>query len=495
VSVHPVKVGPRLRADPRRVIAKLFVPREESSDSQSRVHLILDRVRGLTEEQVEAELDAVRASFGHRHPDFEGILLSHATLVSAQLSQTKQLSHTRQLLVGAYLTHEFSVEGAALCNPSMVKHPDQSGVPAGHTRFLMSVRAIGEGHISSVEFRTGTVTPGGITVDDPGVHLTMGTRISRGSDKTLIANRLRDVGVDPVTIRQVLSELPDVVTHETLQLANSNLHPHVLARQTVQQAMRWLNDITSSQYDLVFPSGVPVSQHLIWPSSGAESHGIEDVRMVRFVDDDGTVVYHGTYTAYDGDHITPHLLTTKDFHTYQLGAHAGPAARNKGMALFPRRIDGKYLALSRWDRENISLATSTDGRLWDRGPTLRHTIDTEFIKVGNCGSPIETEAGWLVLTHGVGPMRTYCLGAILLDLRKPDHVLAETAVPLLAPGADDRDGYVPNVVYSCGALLHDGTLTIPYGINDSSIGFGQMSLAHLLQAMRQAVTKRTHPDH
>jgi predicted GH43/DUF377 family glycosyl hydrolase len=485
MSERPIEVGRRLKADPRRVIAKLFAPGEESSDSQSRVHLIVDRVQGLSDEQVETEIHAVLAGFGHRHRDFEAVLLRHAAVVSRQLEQTRQLSRQRHLLVGAYLTHEFSVEGAALCNPSMVRHPDQSGVPVGRTRFLMSVRAIGEGHLSSVEFRTGMVWPGGLTVDDPGSHLTMGARNNAGTDKTMLANRLPDFEVDPVTAAQILAEMPDLVTEDALRHAISDLHPHVLARQTVQRAVHWLSYIASCQYELTFPADVPVGEQLIWPSSAAESHGIEDVRLVRFVDDDGSAVYHGTYTAYDGDHIAPHLLTTNDFQTYRIEAHAGPAARNKGMALFPRRIAGAYYALSRWDRENLSVATSGDGRTWRRGPVVRHAIDPwEFIQVGNCGSPIETEAGWLVLTHGVGPMRTYHLGAILLDLEQPHRVLAETATPLLAPPTEDRDGYVPNVVYSCGALLHDGTLTIPYGINDSSIGFAQMQLTHLLEGMR-----------
>lgn len=487
MSARLVTVGPRLRADPRRVIAKLFVPGEESSDSQSRVHLVVDRVRGLGEDQVEAELDAVRSGFSHRHRDLEGTLAHHAALASAHLPQAQQMSRRRHLLVGAYLTHEFSVEGAALCNPSMVEHPDQSGVPAGCIRFVMSVRAIGEGHLSSVEFRTGTASPDGIAVDDPGSHLTIGVHTSRGSDKAWMAYRLRDVGVDAVTTGQILANLPDVITAEALQQANSHLHPHLQARQSIQQAMQWLDYIALGQYDLAFPAGTPIGEQLIWPNSAAERHGIEDVRLVRFIDDDGVAVYHGTYTAYDGDHVAPHLLSTRDFQTYRIGSQAGPAARNKGMALFPRRISGRYYSLSRWDRENVSLATSTDGLLWERGPVVRQTIDTwEFVQVGNCGSPIETEAGWLVLTHGVGPMRNYCLGAILLDLNEPDRVLAETASPLLAPDGDDRDGYVPNVVYSCGALLHDDTLTIPYGVNDSSIGFGQVKLSDLLATMRRA---------
>jgi len=487
MNARPVRLGPRLQADPRRVIAKLYVPGEEASDSESRVHLIVDRVRDLTVEQVKIEFDAIRDRFSHRHRDFEAILERHAALVSASLHQTQQFSRERRLLVGAYLTHEFSVEGAALCNPSMVLHPDQSGVPVGQTRFMMSARAIGEGHLSSVEFRTGIVWSGGIRIDDPGSYLSMGTRISRDSDKAMMASRLNDLGVDPATVSQVLSELPDVFTEAVLRRTMADIHPHLLARQAVQRAVQWVGYVATSQYDLSFPDSIPISEQLIWPSGAAESHGMEDVRLVRFVDDDGTIVYHGTYTAFDGDHVAPHLLTTHDFQNYRVGPLAGPAARNKGMALFPRRVGGRYLALSRWDRENISLATSLDGRLWQCGPIVRSTVDPwEFIQVGNCGSPIETEAGWLVLTHGVGPLRTYGIGAILLDLDEPDRVLAETASPLLEADAQERDGYVPNVVYSCGALLHGDTLTIPYGISDAAIGFAQIDLATALKQMRRS---------
>jgi len=481
-----LRLPPRLRADPRRVIAKLFVPGEEASDSQSRVYQVVERVRGLTEGQVDTGLDVVRAGFAARHRDFDDILERHASLVSARLHETQQFTRQRRLLLGAYLTHEFSVEAAALCNPSMVKHPDQSGVPHGNTRFLMSVRAIGEGHLSSVEFRTGIVWPGGIAVDDPGRLLAAGTRTTRDIEKAMMVNRLEDLGIDPATAGQVLSELPDVFTEEMLRLAMADLHPHLLARQAVQNAVQWVGYVVSSQYDLTFPPGTPVGEQLIWPSGAAESHGMEDVRLVRFADDGGTVFYHGTYTAYDSDHVAPHLLTTQDFQTYRVGPLSGPAARNKGMALFPRRVGGRYLALSRWDRENISLSASSDGLYWERGPIVRSTIDPwEFIQVGNCGSPIETEAGWLVLTHGVGPMRTYSIGAILLDLDEPHRVLAETASPLLEPDADERDGYVPNVVYSCGALLSDDVLTIPYGISDAAIGFAQVGLATALERMRR----------
>jgi predicted GH43/DUF377 family glycosyl hydrolase len=482
---EPVRVGPRLSPDPRRVIAKLFVAGEESTDSESRIHLIVGRVAGLSDDRVSAELSTIRRSFGSRHRDFEGVLHRHASMVSPRLHPTRAFSDERVLLLGAYLTHEYSVEAAALCNPSMVLHPDQTGVPAGTARFLMSVRAIGEGHLSSVEFRTGCSAPRNVTVDDPGRYLELGVRTTATHEKSAFIDHLSDLGVDRETSRQLLSELPEVFHDEALRRALAALHPHLLSRQAVQLAVQLAGNLASNSYELTFPAGLPLSEQLLWPTGMAESHGMEDVRLVRFLDGDGTATYHGTYTAYDGNHIAPHLLTTQDFRRYRVAQMTGPAAINKGMALFPRRVAGRQFALSRWDRENISLATSADGLRWERGPVLRATVEPwEFIQVGNCGSPLETEAGWLVLTHGVGPMRTYSVGAMLLDLDDPSVVLAETAQPLLTPEAGERDGYVPNVVYSCGGMLHEDTLTIPYGTSDTSIGFAQLSVADLIAELR-----------
>ncbi|WP_027344890.1 glycoside hydrolase family 130 protein [Hamadaea tsunoensis] len=486
MSGNPVRVGPRLAADPRRVIAKLFAPGEEASDSQSRVHLVVDRVRALTEDEVATGLNRVRDGFASRHRDLDALLERHAATVSPRLHDTDQFSRERRLLVGAYLTHEYSVEGAALCNPSMVRHPDQAGVPAGRTRFVMSVRGIGEGHLSSIGFRTGTVWAGGVDVDDPGHHLTTGTRTSRDTVKQTMVHHLAGLGVDAITAGQILSELPGSFTDETLRYALSNLHPHLLDRPGIQQAARIAADISTSRYAVTFAAGTPPGEQLIWPQAPAERHGMEDLRLVRFSAPRSADVYLGTYTAYDGDHVTPHLLSTRGFQTYDMSPLAGPAARDKGMALFPRPVGGAYLALSRWDRENLSLATSTDGTFWERGPVIWPALEPwAFVQVGNCGSPIETEEGWLVLIHGVGPMRTYGIGAILLDLERPDRVLAAASEPLLLPAADERDGYVPNVVYSCGGLLHDGTLTIPYGLSDGAVGFAQAELAALIAGLRR----------
>jgi predicted GH43/DUF377 family glycosyl hydrolase len=235
---------------------------------------------------------------------------------------------------------------------------------------------------------------------------------------------------------------------------------------------------------MVFRPESALDERLLWPSSPAESNGMEDVRLVRFGHDDGRVSYYGTYTAYDGSHIAPQLLHTTDFGAITVGQLAGPAAANKGMALFPRQVGGRYLALSRWDRENISLCVSADFRIWQTGPTLQAPREAwQLVQLGNCGSPIETDDGWLVLTHGVGPMRTYGIGALLLDLDEPAKVVAALREPLLSANGEQRDGYVPNVAYSCGALRHGDTLTIPYGISDTSIGFAQVDLPTLIAAM------------
>jgi predicted GH43/DUF377 family glycosyl hydrolase len=258
-----------------------------------------------------------------------------------------------------------------------------------------------------------------------------------------------------------------------------------LTRGSAEAIVERIRRIASCNYQLQFPPDRPISERVIYPSSPDESRGVEDARFTRFVDDDATITYYATYTAFDGSEVTPHLLQTKDFETFESTQLIGGAARNKGMALFPRRIGGEYLMLSRWDRESIAITRSTDTRHWGAAVTLRTPVEPwELIQLGNCGSPIETPDGWLVLTHGVGPMREYGIGAILLDLDEPSKVVGALSRPMLTPADEERDGYVPNVVYSCGALIHEQTLVLPYGCSDSSIRVAFVDLQELLKALR-----------
>jgi len=472
----------RLDPDPRRVVSKLFVPGEEAPRSRSRAAVVIDRILALDEAEVSTLIDGVMADFRDRHRDLTDTFARHFAVVEHEILDRASLTPQRRALIGAYFTHEYSPEAAALFNPSMVAHPDQSGLAPGQLRFVMTVRCVGEGHLSSIGFRTGILGPAGaLTVDEPGPLLTTGITRAARYCRDVFLRRLLDLGNDEQTARLVLGELPTTFDARQLDDAVHDIHEHTANRQRVRTTVDHVRRVASAIYDLEFPAETALSERLLWPSAPAESHGMEDARLVRFVDDDGTVTYHATYTAYDGLQVASHLLSTKDFLHFHVTPMAGRAAQNKGVALFPRRINGRYLALSRSDRESTALVDSDDLRIWNE-PTALHTpaVGWELIQVGNCGSPIETPAGWLVLTHGVGPMRVYGLGAMVLSLNDPSIVLGSLEEPLLVPAADERDGYVPNVVYSCGGQLHDGVLTIPYGISDTAIRFAQVHIAALL---------------
>jgi len=482
-----VPVGPRLSPDATRVITRLFVPGEELPEGASRGRAVIDRVLDLDDDVVAASTADITARFADRHRRFRDTLRQNFDIATHGRTDLAGLRDDRRLLIGAYFTMEYAVESAAVCNPSMVAHPDQSDLAPGEVRFVMSVRAVGEGHRSSVEFRTGVVGPDrAFALDPPSRVLVAGTRQPGTYERGLFLARLADLDADAETVSRVIGALPDRFDASSLRRAAAALHPQLSNRHAGHLAIEQINRVAAEEYAVTFPPDTSISERLLWPASDSESHGMEDVRLVRFTDDDGQVTYHGTYTAYDGDHIAPRLLTTTDFATFTSGQLAGPAAQDKGMALFPRKLGGRYLALSRWDRENISLGTSDDGRVWHRAGTLHIPREGwQLVQVGNCGSPIETDAGWLVLTHGVGAMRTYSIGAVLLDRDDPARILAALNEPLLSADADDRDGYVPNVVYSSGALRHGDALTIPYGISDSTIGFARVGLPALLHRMRR----------
>lgn len=487
------RFGPRLRADASRVIARLFVPGEELPEGASRGHTVIDRLLDLSDDEVGRILADIRSSFTARHYDLAAVLRDHFQVAAHGRPALAHLPLERQQLIGAYFTMEYAVESAALFNPSMVPHPDQSGLAPDQVRFLMSARAVGEGHLSSVEFRTGVIGPGpALALDPPGHVLAPGVARRRTYDLDSIREQLDDLGADPDMVRQVLHGLPPQFDAAQLAHAVADQDPHLQSRAAGQRVVEQINRVLAGEYEVVFPADTTVTERLLWPTSAEERNGIEDLRLVRFVDDRGAPTYLGTYTAYDGSHIAPKLLSTTDFTTFRVGGLAGPAARNKGMALFPRKVGGRHLALSRWDRENISLASSDNGHSWEQAGTVHApTAGWELVQVGNCGSPIETEAGWLMLTHGVGPLRTYGIGVVLLDLDDPTRCLATLPGPLLRAEPAERDGYVPNVVYSCGAMRHGDSLTIPYGINDSAIGFAHVSLAEML-SMMQPTTKATH---
>jgi predicted GH43/DUF377 family glycosyl hydrolase len=393
-------------------------------------------------------------------------------------------SPERRLLAGAYLTSEIAFEAAAVTNPSMVPAPDQRGVPHGGMRFVMSLRAVGEGHLSSIEFRTGVVlADGSVTVDPVSRRVETGERRPPVYERKLFGVKLGELGADLGLSARVLDRLPRHFGPRELDDALSVLddEARAVSHETVK-LIRWL---AASNYLLEFDPETSIGERLLWPEGPFEQRGMEDARFVHFVEGDGTTTYYATYTAYDGFEILPQLIETNDFRSFEITTMNGRSAQNKGMALFPRLIDGRYVVLSRPDRENIHLLRSDNPRFWSAPsiPLRRPRQPWELIQMGNCGSPIETSAGWLVITHGVGPMRTYRLGAMLLDLERPQIVLGDLPLPILEADEDERDGYVPNVVYSCGGIVHGDHLVLPYGVSDRRTAIAIFSVSQLLEEL------------
>ena len=387
-------------------------------------------------------------------------------------------------LVGAYLTHEVALEAAALTNPSMVPAPDQTDVPSGALRIVMSLRGISEGHVSSIEFRTGLIDQdGSVTLDAASGFAETGERRAPVYERKLFSVKLAELRADMRLAALVLDELSRHFSIDELETAVKVLDdlPQATSHETVK-LIRWL---ASSNYVLEFDRSRAVDERVLFPGGPLESRGMEDARFVRFVDDDGTTTYYATYTAFDGFEILPQLIETKDFRTFEISTMNGRSAQNKGIAFFPRPIGGRYMAVSRPDRENIHVMSSDNPRFWPAPSTqLRfRTRAWELIQTGNCGSPLETSEGWLVLTHGVGPMRTYRIGVVLLDLDDPSTVIAEIGEPILAADPSERDGYVPNVVYSCGGVLHGEHLVVPYGFSDRGTRIATFSVSELLDAL------------
>lgn len=479
--IHAKRTGPTLKPDQSRVLLRAFRP---TTDDISR--RIIARVMSLPEEDVVRLLSEVQGEFVNRHDNVEKFFQSRYEQIKIHLEPDAQPSPERQKLIGAYFTHEYSPESAALFNPSIVPHPDQSGLPKGSLRFILSLRATGEGHISSINFRMGTVSDHHRITLSPSVPLASEPeRVPNVAYiKGLFAHKLEEAGVQNDFCRRVLDQLHEDFTLKELHAVLYASGLTDTADSTASHAARGILLLAESNYEVNFSPNSHPSQRVLFPSAPSQSNGIEDARFVQFQNDEGGYMYYATYTAYDGKITLPQLLETPDFLHFKFSTLNGPAIRNKGMALFPRKINGQYVMLSRQDDENILLMFSKKIHFWQT-PTvlLSPTHPWEFIKIGNCGSPIETEAGWLVLSHGVGAMRKYCIGAFLLDLNDPTQVIGRLRHPLLCPNEAEREGYVPNVVYSCGAMLHGRQLILPYAMSDSATSFASASLDELLAAM------------
>lgn len=481
-SPHVERTPVRLYPDKARTITKRFTPAGGlMEDGSSRLDRVLGRILALDDSQVTIELAQILKRFAHRHCAFQETLESNFVAVAHAIECAGELSAEQRLLIGAYLTHEYSVEAAAFSNPSAFLSPDQSGLAPGATRLVLSLRAIGEGHISSIEFRTMTLfADGTIHVDAPGPHPRVARQRPPTYVKSIFREKLIELRVYSGIAAEVLEPLGEEFTMGELnaEIEKADQKPDLEAETS--RATRALHWLAASNYESAFPNDLELSERILFPAGPTESSGMEDARFVRFTHEDGEVTYFATYTAYDGYQILPQLIETKDLLHFRIATLNGSAAKNKGIALFPRKLAGRYTALGRLDNENNFLMTSDDVRFWHDSQIIQvPKRPWELMHIGNCGSPLETDAGWLVITHGVGAMRQYSLGALLLDLEDPSRVIGSLQEPLLEPNADEREGYVPNVVYSCGSVIVGERLILPYGFSDSGTGIATLSVSEL----------------
>ncbi|MFC1556585.1 glycoside hydrolase family 130 protein [candidate division KSB1 bacterium] len=473
----------RILGDSSRVITRLHLP-----DGKHRMGRIIQRIVDLPETTAENLLEQILLDFSERHKDIKGVFEHHLNKVKDYVPRDAVLNDTKRALIGAYFTMEYSVESAALFNPSIVPHPDQSHLDEGSLRFIMSLRATGEGHVSSIVFRSGVLDQDNTILFDPTSDYieTPDLQLDSVYNRHLFQLKLNEMEVCNEVTACLLDRLPEDFTCNELSekigaLASQPIASEARKNETFE-VMYWL---ANSNYEVVFHPDHLISERVIFPVSANESSGIEDARFVQFFDDNGEVTYYATYTAYNGFNILPQLIETKDFITFNILTLNGEAVQNKGMALFPRKIDDRYVMLSRQDGENNHIMFSDNIHFWQKSQIIQEPeYPWEFIQIGNCGSPLETNEGWLVLTHGVGPMRQYCIGAMLLDLENPTKIITRLEEPLLAPREEEREGYVPNVVYSCGAIIHNNELVIPYAMSDIISGIATVGVSELINCMR-----------
>ena len=461
----------QIQPDLDRVIGRLFIP-GSVTPGVDRAANLARRVLSLDEAAVSRLLADVLSGFRDHHPDLAGLLRANAAVVAPP---DVTLTEDQTLLLGAAFTMEYAIEGAALCNPSVVPHPDQSDLEEGELRLAVSLRGIGEGHISALEFTTATVTDSdwyfGPREDAPLGGLVSQTSIPRALLAALVA-----ADAEPhESAFAVLDRLPGQVRPADVDRVLADLPDQNDAGRPVSALRRH----AASGYTVTFPDDVSLDRRVLLPSAPDESHGVEDARFTLFTDDDGTTSYRACYTAYDGVNIGNRILISPDLRTFTSHPVTGPGARNKGMALFPRRIGGRFAALSRADGMTIGFTQSDDSFVWDTPVDIEGPQEPwQILQTGNGGTPLETERGWLVITHGVGFLRTYSLGAILLDLDDPTRVIGRLQEPLLSPTT--HAGYVPSVVFTCGATIHRGRLFVPHGVGDVTIAVASFDLDELL---------------
>ena len=466
-----------------RVITRLHLPHD-----RYRISKIIQRIMSLSETAAKNLIAQIMIDFSGRHEDIGHIFERHLNEVKDYLPRDAMLSDVQRALIGAYFTKEYSIESAALFNPSIVPHPDQSDLKEGSLRFIMSLRATGEGHVSSIVFRSGVLDRRNTLLFDPISDFveTPDLQLDPVYKRNPFQLKLNEMEASNEITAYILNQLPEDFTYNQLIEKIGVLRAKPQFSETIQnrtfEIIRWLAD---SNYEVGFHPDHRISERVIFPVSKNESEGIEDARFVQFFNDNGEVVYFATYTAYNGITILPQFIETKDFIKFNILTLNGKAVQNKGMALFPRKIGGRYAMLSRQDGENNHIMFSDNIHFWQESQIIQEPqYPWEFVQIGNCGSPLETDKGWIVLTHGVGPMRQYCIGAILLDLEDPTKIIARLDEPLLVPHEKEREGYVPNVVYSCGAIIHNKELVIPYAMSDINSGIATVGVNELLDCMR-----------
>lgn len=469
VSRYNIKID----ANKNKVIPLLF-----DLNNSERIDDIFFAVKLMTEEVTEKTLDKIINEFNHRHFNFKELLLEHFEIMNAKTNLIADFSLNKKYLIGAYFTKEYSNESAALFNPSIVFHPNQTNLKTNEKRFILSLRATGEGHISSIVFKTGIISENGnINLDEEAIVLTLPKKVNhfkyqKSSIKKI--SKLEDI-INP----KIFRFLPDEFTsEEAFKILEETEKQKLLKINGSKEA---LESIFDTNYQVSFDDNSQLNSRVIFPSSKAEAMGMEDVRFVCF-EENNTKTYYATFTAYDGNNIQVQLIKTYDFITFTISSIHGKAAQDKGMALFPEKINGKYAMIGRQGGKDISIMFSDNINFWDDFKVIQKPKrDWELTQLGNCGSPIKTKYGWLLLTHAVGPMRKYVLSASLLDINNPEIVVSSLDEPLLSPNKEEREGYVPNVVYSCGFIQNNDELIIPYAMSDSSSSFARVNLKSLLE--------------
>jgi predicted GH43/DUF377 family glycosyl hydrolase len=472
--------------DSSRVVARYFMSGEE------RTKELIGRILVMSSQQVNHTLEQINREFARRHRNISSLFYRHCGNVRSIIEEMQinyeELSEERKMLIGSYLTMEYSIESAAFFNPSIIEDFDQSSLEKGEKRVIISFRATGEGHVSSIVFRRGIIDK-----DNNLRMMRIGDSIDKAEfshkmmfNKKRILSKLTEMHTLDI-YSSIMCDLPEVFEYSVfkdllrIELVNPNISKE---KKEAYEEVIWLLD---SFYDVQFKHDSDISERVIFPVSEAESRGIEDARFVRFVDDDNSESVMGTYTAYNGHSVLSKLITTEDFYTFRVMPLYGEGSQGKGMALFPKRINGKYAMLARVDGVNNYLMYSLRPNEWKNPQIIqRPEYPWEYTQIGNCGSPLWTEEGWLVITHGVGAMRRYCLGASLLDLNDPSKEIGRLAEPLLTPLEEEREGYVPNVVYSCGSIIHNNSLILPYAVSDYSSTYAVIDLTELLEALKNS---------